>query len=108
MSVDEEDATAEVSGNGAVGAPRCSHAPPLGRYTPGPGFPFFEMGILFFASLVSALPLTGLFPYVAYMVVDLHEAPSVDHAGFVSGYVASAFMLGRLVSSFYWGMLCID
>ncbi|CAM9108628.1 unnamed protein product, partial [Ectocarpus fasciculatus] len=66
-------------------------------------FPLFQVCVLFFASLTGALPLTSLFPYVANMVVDLGAAPDVDRAGFVSGYVASAFMFGRLLSSFYWG-----
>ncbi len=109
MPVSDEEAGAvsdpEPPGNAPSSSASSSEPSPSGEYEPGPAFPYFEMAILFFASLVSALPLTGLFPYVAYMVVDLHEAPSVDHAGFVSGYVASAFMLGRLVSSFYWGTL---
>lgn len=72
-------------------------------YTPPEYFPVFQVCVLFFASLTGALPLTSLFPYVAYMVVDLGVAADVDKAGFVSGYVASAFMFGRLLSSFYWG-----
>ena len=72
-------------------------------YVPPEHFPYFEITILFFGSLTSALPLTGLFPYVGYMVVDLHEAKDIDSAGYMSGYVASAFMIGRLLSSYYWG-----
>ena len=72
-------------------------------YTPPEYFPLFQVCVLFFASLTGALPLTSLFPYVAFMVVDMGAAPDVDRAGFVSGYVASAFMFGRLLSSFYWG-----
>lgn len=68
-------------------------------------FPYFEMTILFFASLTSAIPLTGLFPYVANMTVDLGMADSVDDAGYASGYLASAFMLGRLLTSFHWGYI---
>jgi MFS family permease len=66
-------------------------------------FPYFELGILFFASFTSAIPLVGLFPYVAFMVVDIGAANSIDEAGYVSGYLASSFMFGRIVSSFYWG-----
>lgn len=74
-----------------------------GRYIPPQEFPLFQVCVLFFASLTGALPLTSLFPYVAPMMVDLGAAPDVDRAGFVSGYVASSFMFGRLLSSFYWG-----
>lgn len=72
-------------------------------YSPDETFPAFYLGILFMASLTSALPLTGLYPYVALMVVEFGAAPDIDHAGYYSGYIVSAFMIGRLLTSYYWG-----
>ena len=73
-------------------------------YTPREDrFPYFEMGILFFASVLSSIPIVSIFPYVAFMMVDMGVSRTVDEAGYVSGYIASAFMLGRLLSSFHWG-----
>jgi MFS family permease len=39
------------------------------------------------------------------MVVDLDAATDVNTAGYVSGYVSSAFLFGRVLSSFYWGKI---
>jgi MFS family permease len=66
-------------------------------------FPYLHVGILFMASLTSALPLTALYPYVALMVVKFGAAPDIDHAGYYSGFIVSAFMIGRLLTSYYWG-----
>jgi MFS family permease len=57
------------------------------------------------ASLTSALPLTGLYPYVALMVVHFDAAPDIDHAGYYSGFIVSAFMIGRLLTSYSWGSI---
>ena len=51
----------------------------------------------------SSLALTGLFPYIAYMVVDLRAADNIDEAGYVSGYISGAFLFGRMISSYFWG-----
>lgn len=67
-----------------------------GVYVPPTKFPFMQMSVLLSASIAGSLCLTGLFPYIAYMVVDLHAAPDVDSAGYISGYVSSAFLCGRL------------
>jgi MFS family permease len=76
----------------------------VSKYVPSEEkFPYFELSVLFFASFTSAIPLVGLFPYVAFMVVDLGAADSIDEAGYVSGYLATSFMAGRIISSFYWG-----
>jgi MFS family permease len=72
-------------------------------HVPSDDFPYLYVGILFMASLTSALPLTALYPYVALMVVNFGAAPDIDHAGYYSGFIVSAFMIGRLLTSYYWG-----
>lgn len=37
-----------------------------------PPFPYFHFSILLSAGFASGIALTGLFPYVSYMVVDLY------------------------------------
>ena len=44
-------------------------------------FPYFSFFVLLSAGFSSGLALTGLFPYVAYMVVDLGAAENIDKAG---------------------------
>jgi MFS family permease len=68
-------------------------------------FPLKEMTILATAVFASAISLSGLFPYVGFMVISLGEAKDENEAGYFSGYIASAMMFGRLVSSFWWGQI---
>lgn len=68
-------------------------------------FPIFKMFILSTAVFASAVSLSGLFPYVGFMVIYLHKAQTENEAGFYSGYIASSMMFGRLISSFLWGQL---
>ena len=74
-----------------------------GTRTDRDGFPVFLMVILATAVLSSAIALTGLFPYVGFMVIDIGAAKSTDDAGYYSGTLASAMMFGRFFSSFWWG-----
>jgi MFS family permease len=71
----------------------------------GEVFPLFAMAILATAVFASAISLSGLFPYVGFMVIYLGKAKDEDEAGYYSGYIASAMMFGRLVSSFWWGQV---
>jgi len=88
-------------------------------------FPILQMMVLASAVFSSAISLSGLFPYVGtyasmaiptlpttnpilfgipgFMVIHLGAADSEDTAGFASGFIASAMMAGRLLSSIYWG-----
>jgi MFS family permease len=70
-----------------------------------PSFPLREMAILATAVFASAISLSGLFPYVGFMVISLGKAKDENEAGYYSGYIASAMMFGRLVSSFWWGQI---
>ena len=67
-------------------------------------FPTREMSILACVVLSSALSMTGLFPYVAFMTADFMEV-NIDQAGYYAGYVASSMMFGRLLSSVFWGRM---
>lgn len=68
-------------------------------------YPWFNMMVLASAVLASAVSLSGLFPYVGFMVVDLGAAKNEDEAGFYSGFIASGMMAGRFVSSVPWGRI---
>jgi len=68
-------------------------------------FPIFEFFILSMAVFSSAISLSGLFPYVPFMVIWLGLAKTEDEAGYSSGLLASAMMFGRLLSSIVWGQI---
>ncbi|KAK4749851.1 hypothetical protein SAY87_027300 [Trapa incisa] len=55
--------------------------------------------------LCAALPISSLFPFLYYMIKDFHIAKREEDIGFYAGYVGSAFMLGRALTSVLWGMV---
>ncbi|CAN0223141.1 unnamed protein product [Pylaiella littoralis] len=68
--------------------------------TPFPRLPMLAIAI----GLVShSYSLTNLFPYVGYMVQHLGVTDDKDEAGYYAGYLTSALMVGRFVSSYFWG-----
>ncbi|XP_019420129.1 PREDICTED: protein ZINC INDUCED FACILITATOR-LIKE 1-like [Lupinus angustifolius] len=55
--------------------------------------------------LCSSLPISSLFPYLYFMVQDFHIAKREEDISGYAGYVGSAFMLGRALTSILWGMV---
>jgi MFS family permease len=81
------------------------HFVPEEAYVPNPErFPRREMFILACVVLSSALSMTGLFPYVAFMTADFMHV-DINKSGYYAGYVASSMMFGRLLSSVFWGRM---
>ena len=68
-------------------------------------FPWCEMSIIVLAVLSNAIAITSLFPFMAFMIVDLRLADSINEAGAYAGFVAGAFMGGRMLSSLPWGVV---
>ncbi|XP_058756076.1 protein ZINC INDUCED FACILITATOR-LIKE 1-like isoform X1 [Vicia villosa] len=55
--------------------------------------------------LCSTLPIASLFPYLYFMVKDFHIAETEEDISSYAGYVGSAYMLGRALTSILWGMV---
>ncbi|XP_045820225.1 protein ZINC INDUCED FACILITATOR 1-like isoform X2 [Trifolium pratense] len=55
--------------------------------------------------LCSALPISSLFPYLYFMIRDFNIAKREEDISAYAGYVGSAFMLGRSLTSIPWGMV---
>ncbi|KAK7259686.1 hypothetical protein RIF29_25299 [Crotalaria pallida] len=55
--------------------------------------------------LCSSLPISSLFPYLYFMVQDFHIAKREEDISGYAGYVGSAFMLGRALTSILWGIV---
>ena len=68
-------------------------------------FPVCLMSIIVLAGLASSIASTSLFPFVAFMMVDLGLVKSVNQAGAYAGFIAGAFMGGRMLSSLPWGVV---
>ena len=68
-------------------------------------FPWRVMSIILTAVLAHSISITSLFPFVAFMVVDLGLVNSVNQAGAYAGYICGALMMGRFSSSLLWGIV---
>lgn len=68
-------------------------------------FPWRVMGVLYLALLVHAIAYTSVFPFVAFMVVDLGLVDSINEAGTYAGFIAGAMMTGRMFGSALWGVV---
>ncbi|KAK6936890.1 Major facilitator superfamily [Dillenia turbinata] len=52
-----------------------------------------------------ALLSTSLFPFIYFMVRDFHIAKREEDIGYFAGYIGSSFMVGRALTSIFWGLL---
>ncbi|KAL8162042.1 hypothetical protein V2J09_013531 [Rumex salicifolius] len=55
--------------------------------------------------LSSALPISSLFPFLYFMIRDFHIAKREEDTSYYAGYVGSAFMFGRALTSVFWGVV---
>ncbi|XP_031103396.1 protein ZINC INDUCED FACILITATOR-LIKE 1-like [Ipomoea triloba] len=55
--------------------------------------------------LCTALPISSLFPFLYFMIRDFKIAETEEDIGYYAGYVGSAFMLGRALTSVFWGLI---
>uniref|UniRef100_A0ACD5X7T1 Uncharacterized protein n=4 Tax=Avena sativa TaxID=4498 RepID=A0ACD5X7T1_AVESA len=70
-----------------------------------PGIPYKEFFHIWTIILVSSLPISSLFPFLYFMIRDLHVAKTVEDIGFYAGFVGASYMLGRALTSTAWGMV---
>ncbi|KAB1225525.1 Protein ZINC INDUCED FACILITATOR-LIKE 1 [Morella rubra] len=69
------------------------------------GFPFREFFSMWIIVLGTALPISSLFPFLYFMVRDFHIAKRDEDIGYYAGYIGSSFMLGRALTSVFWGII---
>uniref|UniRef100_A0A0E0MC63 Major facilitator superfamily (MFS) profile domain-containing protein n=1 Tax=Oryza punctata TaxID=4537 RepID=A0A0E0MC63_ORYPU len=70
-----------------------------------PGIPYMRFFHIWIIILVSCLPISSLFPFLYFMIRDLHVAKRVEDIGFYAGFVGASYMLGRALTSTAWGMI---
>uniref|UniRef100_A0A0D9XWL8 Major facilitator superfamily (MFS) profile domain-containing protein n=1 Tax=Leersia perrieri TaxID=77586 RepID=A0A0D9XWL8_9ORYZ len=70
-----------------------------------PGVPYLRFFHIWIIILVSCLPISSLFPFLYFMIRDLHIAKRVEDIGFYAGFVGASYMLGRALTSTAWGMV---
>uniref|UniRef100_A0A0A9F3S1 Major facilitator superfamily (MFS) profile domain-containing protein n=1 Tax=Arundo donax TaxID=35708 RepID=A0A0A9F3S1_ARUDO len=105
-----------AGGGGAAGEPLLVRK---ARYHPGcPGcrvdrwkaeregkFPYTEICLIWLVTICSTLPIQSLFPFLYFMIRDLHIAKDKEDIGFYAGFVGASYMLGRALSSVIWGIV---
>ncbi|CAN0085422.1 unnamed protein product [Ascophyllum nodosum] len=66
-------------------------------------FPYLPM-LAIFASLVSQeIVMYNIFSYNGFMIAHLGAVDDKDKAGYYSGLLTSSFMIGRFLTSYFWG-----
>ncbi|XP_062196092.1 probable peptide/nitrate transporter At3g43790 isoform X2 [Phragmites australis] len=68
-------------------------------------FPLKELVLIWLITVCSTLPIQSLFPFLYFMIRDLHIAKQVQDIGFYAGFVGASYMFGRALSSTIWGMV---
>ncbi|CAM0950354.1 unnamed protein product [Alopecurus aequalis] len=69
------------------------------------GIPYKELSFVGITTFVSSLPITSLFPFLYFMIQDLHVAQRVEDIGFYAGFLGASYMVGRAFASIFWGMV---
>uniref|UniRef100_A0A5B6ZXR2 Major facilitator superfamily (MFS) profile domain-containing protein n=1 Tax=Davidia involucrata TaxID=16924 RepID=A0A5B6ZXR2_DAVIN len=69
------------------------------------GIPVKELFSIWIVVLCTALPISSLFPFLYFMIRDFHIAKTEEDIGYYAGYVGSSFMLGRALTSVFWGIV---
>ncbi|KAF7036285.1 hypothetical protein CFC21_046996 [Triticum aestivum] len=69
------------------------------------GVPYTEFACMWLVTVCSTLPIQSLFPFLYFMIRDLHIAKQVEDIGFYAGFVGASYMLGRALTSTIWGIV---
>ncbi|KAK9148951.1 hypothetical protein Scep_007708 [Stephania cephalantha] len=69
------------------------------------GIPYKEFTYVWVVTLCNALPMSTLFPYLYFMIRDVHIAKREEDIGYYAGFVGSSYMFGRALTSVFWGIM---
>ncbi|KAL3537682.1 hypothetical protein ACH5RR_001048 [Cinchona calisaya] len=69
------------------------------------GVPLKQLFTIWSIVLCGALPISSLFPFLYFMVRDFHIAKREEDINFYAGYIGAAYMLGRTLTSMFWGLV---
>ncbi|CAI9285066.1 unnamed protein product [Lactuca saligna] len=69
------------------------------------GLPYAHLSYIWLVSLCTALPISSLYPFIYFMIRDFNIATQEEDIGYYAGFVGSSFMIGRALTSLFWGVL---
>ncbi|RHN41283.1 putative major facilitator superfamily [Medicago truncatula] len=68
-------------------------------------FHFVKESLMSLYLCFTALPISSLFPYQYFMIRDFNIAEREEDISAYAGYMGSAYMLGRSLTSILWGVI---
>ncbi|KAI3725781.1 hypothetical protein L1987_65574 [Smallanthus sonchifolius] len=69
------------------------------------GLPIKEVFCIWIVVLCVALPISSLFPFLYFMIRDFNIAEKEEDISYYAGFVGSAYMIGRALTSIFWGVV---
>ncbi|KAF9592744.1 hypothetical protein IFM89_017314 [Coptis chinensis] len=69
------------------------------------GIPIKDFFFVWIVAFSNSLPISSLFPFIYFMVRDTRVAKREVDIGYFAGFVGAAFMFGRALTSFMWGVI---
>ncbi|GFP93945.1 protein zinc induced facilitator-like 1 [Phtheirospermum japonicum] len=69
------------------------------------GLPIKQVLTVWLIVLATALTISSLFPFLYFMIRDFHIAEQEEDIGYYAGFIGSSYMLGRALTSVFWGVI---
>ncbi|KAL6905685.1 hypothetical protein ACP4OV_003286 [Aristida adscensionis] len=69
------------------------------------GVPYKELFFVAITTIASSLPISSLFPFLYFMIEDLHVAKKEQDIGLYAGFLGASYMVGRCFASLFWGVV---
>nr|FAA00732.1 TPA: DMA efflux transporter [Oryza sativa Japonica Group] len=69
------------------------------------GIPYKEFFFVGITTIASSLPISSLFPFLYFMIEDLHVAKKEQDIGLYAGFLGASYMIGRCFASLFWGVV---
>ncbi|XP_062182722.1 probable peptide/nitrate transporter At3g43790 [Phragmites australis] len=69
------------------------------------GIPYKELFFVAITSIATALPISSLFPFLYFMIEDLHVAKKEQDIGLYAGFLGASYFVGRFLASLFWGVV---
>ncbi|KAL6595634.1 hypothetical protein ACP70R_047974 [Stipagrostis hirtigluma subsp. patula] len=69
------------------------------------GIPYKELFFVAVTTIASSLPISSLFPFLYFMIEDLHVAKKEQDIGLYAGILGASYMIGRCFASLFWGVV---
>ncbi|KAI3870118.1 hypothetical protein MKX03_021591 [Papaver bracteatum] len=98
--MEDDSNNSQVLSNKKVYRENCSGCQVEHRKDTETGIPYK----IWIATVGTALPISSIFPFLYFMIRDFQIATKVKNIGYYAGCIGSAYMFGRALTSYLWGI----